>query len=173
MSKNSNSHKGPSRLVGSSLVLLIILADQATKAYFRGTFYEGQRYPVLPYLDFTLVYNKGFAFGLFPQGGALYALIAAIVIIAIFTLWQTFTPTLKIITAILAGGAAGNLIDRVIFGQVTDWIAVQGFSVFNIADATITIAAIGLILVELTRKEKKQNNGTRTKTKTKVIEKQQ
>ena len=142
------------------LAVAIIVLDQVTKYWVQGSFFEGQRLQLLPFFDFTLVYNKGAAFSFLANESGwqrwFFAAIAIGVSIAL-TIWlMTLKSTEKWIAAALVliiGGALGNLYDRMVFGHVIDFIHVHWgenyFPAFNIADSAITMGAIMLIIDSL------------------------
>jgi len=139
--------------------LLIILLDQATKAWVISglTLHEVGRIPVLPpILNFSWVENTGVSFGLFGGGEARWGLaIFSIIVSAGLAWWATKSDRRLLITAIgfVMGGALGNVIDRIRFGYVVDFIDFSGTGVFpwvfNVADSAITIGVILLILDSL------------------------
>jgi signal peptidase II len=134
----------------------VIVADQATKALVLGRFALGERLELASFLNLVLVYNKGAAFSFLSDAAGwqtpllvLFALAAA----GIVTVLIVKKPQEKLLCAGLAlilGGALGNLIDRLRFGQVVDFIDfhVRGYHwpAFNVADSAITIGAALLIL---------------------------
>lgn len=139
----------------------IVVADQVTKLYFDAALQYGERVHVLPFFDFTLLYNPGAAFSLLAEGDGwqrwlftVIALGAAALIVNL--LWRD--PKQKMfcasMTAIL-GGAVGNLIDRLQHGHVIDFLLFYWrdwyFPAFNIADIGITCGAALLILDEVLR----------------------
>lgn len=102
-------------------------------------------------LHFTLVHNTGIAFGLFKNQGVIFIIIS---IIAIFLFsWflysrrqeEDFSKLSILAFSLIIGGAFGNLIDRLQFGFVIDFIDFRVWPVFNIADSAITIGAAILI----------------------------
>ncbi len=139
--------------------LLIILLDQATKAWVISglILHEVGRIPVLPpILNFSWVENTGVSFGLFGGGEARWGLaIFSIIVSAGLAWWATKSDRRLLITAIgfVMGGALGNVIDRIRFGYVVDFIDFSGTGVFpwvfNVADSAITIGVILLILDSL------------------------
>ena len=141
--------------------LLIIVLDQLTKAWIISglSLQEVGRIPVCPpILNFSWVENTGVSFGLFGGGEARWGLaIFSIVVSAGLAWWATQSNRRLLITAIgfVMGGALGNVIDRIRFGYVVDFIDFSGTGVFpwvfNVADSAITIGAICLILDELRR----------------------
>jgi signal peptidase II len=143
------------------IAVVIVVLDQVTKALVRSQFelYEGV--PVVPgFFNLTRVHNTGAAFGMlngldFPFKTAALAVIAA----AALTGLAFFASTLPAVQwlsrvgiALIIGGAAGNLIDRISLGYVTDFVDLywQGwhFWAFNVADAAITIG-VALMVLEM------------------------
>ncbi len=125
--------------------VLLVIVDQVTKFLVRAHIPLGGSAPFIPgFLDFTYVQNTGAAFSVLREHTWLLTLISAAVVLVICWLVVKgfFTGTLGRISAmlILAGGV-GNLIDRAIFGYVTDMIRTlfMDFPVFNVADCCITI----------------------------------
>lgn len=136
---------------------IIVLIDQLTKAYIRATFTgpEGTQMwaPwewMLPYARIVHVNNSGVAFGMFQGGSTVFAVFSAIVSLAIIYYYPQVPDedrVLRISMSLMLAGAVGNLIDRVFNnGVVTDFISVGNFPVFNIADSSITIGVVILII---------------------------
>lgn len=131
----------------------IIIIDQITKAIVRESIPFGGRWmPVdwlAPYFRFVHWENSGAAFGLFQDGGLIFGIMAVIVTIFIIIYYPQI-PTdenwMRVAISMQMGGALGNLIDRILFGPVTDFISVGNFPVFNIADGSITVGVAVLIL---------------------------
>ncbi len=127
------------------LAVLLVIVDQLAKYLVRAHIPLGGSVPFLPgVLDFTYVQNTGAAFSVLREHTWLLTLISAVVVLVICYLVVKgfFTGVLGRISAllILAGGV-GNLIDRAVFGYVTDMIRTlfMDFPVFNVADCCITI----------------------------------
>ena len=102
-----------------------------------------------PYARIVHWYNSGAAFGLFQNGNLIFTILAFIVIGAIFYYYpfvQNEDWTLKLAMGLQLAGAAGNLVDRLMMGKVTDFISIGTFPVFNVADSSITIGVIVLLL---------------------------
>ncbi|MBF0665924.1 MAG: signal peptidase II [Brevundimonas sp.] len=144
-------------LAAYGFALLIIVVDQLTKAWVLqglGLRFEGQSIPVLaPVFHFTLVHNEGVSFGLFGDGSARWMLsIFSIVVAGILGWWALKAERRLLVTAIglIMGGAIGNVIDRIRFGWVVDFLDFSGTGffpwVFNVADSAITIGVVLLIL---------------------------
>lgn len=141
--------------------LAIVVVDQLTKVYFNGNMQYAERWPVLPFFDFTLLYNPGAAFSFLAaeQGWQrwLFTFIAVGAIGLILHLLRRH-PGQALFAASLScilGGAVGNLIDRVWHGHVVDFLLFhwQGwhFPAFNVADMAITCGAVLLIADEILR----------------------
>ena len=146
--------------------LLIIVLDQLTKAWILSLpdvasieqipvgYVFAEVFP--PVLRFTFVQNTGVSFGLFGGGEARWGLtIFSVLVSGALAWWATRADRRLLITAIglVIGGALGNVIDRVRFGYVVDFIDVSGTGVFpwvfNVADSAITIGVVLLILDSL------------------------
>ena len=131
--------------------LLVVTVDQLTKLWIGLNLPLGQSLPAQGFFRITHVHNTGATFGLFPDQSFLFAILAAAVAIfllvfAIFFLWRF--PSLDNIPGRLAlglifGGAMGNLIDRLLFGYVNDFINIGLWpAVFNVADVAIRAGVI-------------------------------
>jgi signal peptidase II len=122
--------------------------DQITKWLIILNFSLGERLTVFqPWLHFTYVTNTGAAFGIFP-GRAWFFVAFSFIIIAGIVFYNCFyRPALnmRITTALITGGAAGNLIDRLFRSEVVDFIDLGWWPVFNVADSAIFCGAAGLL----------------------------
>jgi len=147
------------------VALAIIIVDQATKLYFDQALTYAQRINVLPIFDLTLVYNQGAAFSfLANQPGwqrwffTALGLVAAVIISVILHRTGGRQPRLSLALAMILGGALGNVIDRVAYGHVIDFLLFYWkdwyYPAFNLADVGITCGAILLVLDELLRMRK-------------------
>jgi len=136
---------------------LIVTLDQVSKAYIRATFTGPQGSQMwapwdwlLPYARIVHVTNTGVAFGMFQGVGYIFAGLAALVSLAIIYYFPQVPRedrVLRFSMSMMLAGALGNLIDRVLHnGQVTDFISVGNFPVWNVADASITVGVIILML---------------------------
>ncbi len=139
------------------LTLLCLIADQVTKQWVVGSFDLYESLEVLPIFSLTYVHNLGAAFSfLADQGGWQRWFFTAIAVIAciVFIVWLAKTPKsgtlLSIAFALMLSGALGNLIDRVLFGYVIDFLdfhwSGNHFPAFNIADSMIFIGAALMIV---------------------------
>lgn len=139
--------------------------DQWTKLWVRTNIeFGGQWLPewlswLSPYARIVYWHNSGAAFGIFQNGNLVFTILAFIVIGAILFYYGQVEEedwTLKLAMGLQLGGAAGNLIDRLLMGKVTDFISISVFPVFNIADASISIGVAVLLLgVWLKEREEK------------------
>ncbi len=138
------------------LAALIVAADQASKNWVRQTLqpYESAM-PIAwlePFVTFTHVQNPGAAFGLGQEFGTVFlftAFLAVLLIVFFFRHLAAHSALLRIALGLQLGGAIGNLIDRLLFGAVTDFVNLGWFPVFNVADSAITIGCILLIIFAL------------------------
>lgn len=148
--KNTVPHRRSSRLVSNwSLALIIIAADQASKWLVRMWLAPGQSLPILrSILHLTYVQNTGAAFGLFRGYATVFVLLSVAVAGWIVTelLAQRDAGRLTVFSlSLVLGGAIGNVIDRVRFGYVVDFIDLRVWPVFNIADSAITVGVTLLL----------------------------
>ena len=143
--------------------LAVIILDQATKQFF---WHLGKNFNIIDgILRITLVKNTGAAFGIF-QGGRAFFIVASIVASMLIAYLAARTPREKrgrrLLLGIILGGALGNLIDRVLFGEVIDFIDMgigsHRWPVYNTADIAVTIGAICLVLT-LIRSGKQAHDG--------------
>ncbi|HLE78412.1 MAG TPA: signal peptidase II [bacterium] len=135
----------------------IVLADQAVKALVGRLLPLGDSVPLIPgIVALTHVRNTGIAFGM--AGGVPVAVPGAIALTFLFLLFYnrprwTRPPLARAALALLAGGAVGNLVDRVRVGAVIDYLDVFVWPVFNLADLAVTTGSALLILALIPRRE--------------------
>jgi len=140
---------------GLSLIAaaLLIAFDQWSKSWIRGNLTPGESLPEGGFLRLTYVTNTGAVFGLLANQTVLIIAIsiASLIIILLFLRYLSSATTLSIVAAgLIFGGAIGNLIDRLCFGYVTDFIDIRlwgdfHWPAFNFADAAIVIGIFTLI----------------------------
>ena len=139
-----------------ALAAAVVAADQVTKAIVLGRFALGERLEVTGFFNMVLVYNKGAAFSFLSDaaGWQTPALIVfALVAIGIVGTFIVRSPGRRLLCtglALILGGAAGNLVDRVTAGYVVDFVDLYWsgwhFWAFNVADASITVGVALMIL---------------------------
>ena len=138
------------------LSLLIIVADQATKYLADSLLTWGQPVPLLPSLNFTLLYNKGAAFSFLGDAGGWQRwlfIVLALGVSGVLLAWlrrlNADQTRMALALALILGGAVGNVIDRILLGHVIDFIDVYyadwHWPAFNVADSAIFVGAVLLI----------------------------
>jgi len=158
------------------VVLATVALDQATKAWILGHLRLGQSIPILPgCFDLTLILNPGAAFGLMaglPAGirqplFVVIAIAAAGLIVFYRHRFLRDHPLASAAMALILGGALGNLVDRLRYGMVVDFLDVYlgpyHWPAFNVADSAISVG-VGLMLLDLLlewRRERKAASGER------------
>ena len=134
----------------AALVTLATLgADQAVKAIVRGSISLTEEVDVFPGVHLVHVRNSGVAFSMLSGGGALPLIIGLVAVGALLAFFLTHLrrPLVWLPTGLLLGGAAGNLLDRLRVGSVTDFVKLPHWPAFNLADIAITIGVIALVYV--------------------------
>lgn len=147
----------------------VITVDQLSKAWVRANVPLGGAVEIVPgygqWAQLLHIQNTGAAFGMFKAGGLIFTVVAIVVSAAI--IYYSFRIqgeawALRLILGLQLGGALGNLIDRLTVGTVTDFVsllAVWNAPIFNIADASITIGVVLMVLAMLWSPS--DNNGSR------------
>lgn len=143
------------------LALVALVLDQASKLTILRLFRYGESHPVTDFFNLVLVYNPGAAFSFLASAGGWqrWGFTALGVAAAIFICWmlkrhagqRLFCTAL----ALIMGGALGNVVDRLLYGHVIDFLDVHvgraHWPAFNIADSAITVGAVLLLIDELRR----------------------
>lgn len=134
------------------LTLGVVALDQGTKAWAARTLSVGVSQPLLgDFIRLTRVHNPGGAFGLLPRSTGAFIAVSVVVVVALG--WALFRGRWRGLAraggALLLGGALGNLIDRLRWGYVLDFLELPSFPVFNAADSAIVLGAglLGLSLL--------------------------
>lgn len=149
-------------ILGISVAVLWVIADQLAKAWASSALIGQNTIPVLgQWLRFTYVQNEGVAFGLFAGQKwifIVFSVLAVAFLLLMLKRYQKVHPVFPVALGFIIGGAVGNLIDRIRFGWVVDFIQVDfleaiHFPVFNVADIGVTVgifvlAALLLLLPE-------------------------
>ena len=138
--------------------VIVLAADQFSKWWMLDVFHLPERgtYALLPVLNLTMVWNQGVTFGLFHQDGAagpwILAGVALAIVVALGVWLRRAETTLTAIAlGAIAGGAIGNVLDRLRFGAVVDFlhahVGTWSWYVFNVADAAI-VCGVGALLLD-------------------------
>ena len=146
------------------IILAIFFSDRVTKIYLLNLQEDGTDidFHITSFLNFYLIWNTGIGFGLASmEANIYYHILTSIIVIVniglIFFLIKSKGIYTYLITLII-GGSMGNLFDRIYYYAVPDFIDLHlgnyHWFIFNVADIFITVGIIGLILVELLKKEK-------------------
>lgn len=143
---------------GLLAALLVLVADQASKWWVLEVLRLPERgqVPVLPVLNLTMVWNQGVTFGLFHQSGAWGPWLlagVALAVVAALAVWLKRAESALVAASLgaIGGGAVGNVIDRLRFGAVVDFLHAHAFGwswyVFNVADAAI-VCGVGVLVLD-------------------------
>lgn len=126
----------------------VIFLDQAAKILIQKIFLPGESFPIIKSIfHLTLVLNKGAAFGMFSNLSAFFIFVSIGVIFYIVVYLQKCDAAYDVKTALsfITGGAISNLLDRLRFGYVIDFLDFRIWPVFNFADSAITLSVLYLI----------------------------
>lgn len=139
------------------MISILLWLDIGSKRWMETNLKSGESVTVLPnYLSWELIHNSGVSFGLFSGYTSILIVIQLILILVIVITYWKFEPKpflMQFSFALLISGAIGNLIDRIQFGYVIDFIYFRWWpAIFNIADIEIRIGALVLVFLYLTQK---------------------
>jgi len=144
---------------GLLIATIVCVLDQASKWWvLLDIMSPPDPIEVLPVFNLVLVWNRGVSFGLFAAGDPMakwFLIAVAVVIVVALSVWLRRAQSRLVVSAIglIVGGAAGNVIDRLVHGAVVDFldfhVAAYHWPAFNIADSAITVGAALLILDSL------------------------
>ena len=150
------------------VVLSVFIFDRATKIYLINLQNSGVDidFYISPFLNFYLVWNTGIGFGLIAMDASIYYHILTLIIVIINIALIYFLIKSKAIyaylIALVVGGSLGNLLDRIYYYAVPDFIDLHfgtyHWYIFNVADIFITVGIIGLLFFEFIKKEKISKN---------------
>ncbi len=150
---------GPSRArwaLFTAIAVTVVVADQLTKFWITSTVEPGSGFSVLgTWLNFVYGVNSGILFGMVPQSATAFAIVSLVVIVLIVVYHRRAGRgiVMTVATSLLLGGAIGNLIDRLHYGAVVDWIDMGigrwRFWTYNVADAAITTSILLIFVVAM------------------------
>ena len=150
------------------IILVLFFLDRITKIYLINLQADGTDidFYIYPFLNFYLVWNTGIGFGLASlETNIYYHILTSIIVIINIGLIFLLIRSKKVYTyliALIIGGSLGNLFDRIYYYAVPDFIDLHldnyHWFIFNVADIFITVGIIGLLTVELLKKEKISKN---------------
>ena len=165
----TGARRAPLRL-GCALAFATVLLDQACNFYLLRVIglAEGAQIRILPFLDVSFVWNHGISYGLFQQHSEigrwlLVALALGAIVLIGFWLTHTKSRLMGAALGLIAGGALGNALDRVIYGAVIDFLHLHGGTIpwldfpfsFNLADTAISVGVVLLLLESIIVREGK------------------
>src|ERR687890_1204407 len=145
-----------SLLWAAAIAVAVFFIDQGLKSLVENSMRVGESISLVPgFLDLTYIKNDGGAFGIL--GGSRLLLLAGSTVAVVVVLWLLLSgrPT-RLATVgcgLILGGAAGNLLDRLASGEVTDYVHFSFWYIFNAADAAIVVG-VGLLLLSALRPER-------------------
>lgn len=162
MARNKNAFKSGSGVwLWLGIALMTLLLDQLTKIAVVGAFQLGETLPMTSFFNLVRVHNPGAAFSFLADAGGWQrwfftglGVVAALVMLYLLRMHAGQT-LFCLALSLLLGGAVGNVIDRVLYGHVVDFLdfyyGTWHFPAFNVADSAISVGACLLILDELLR----------------------
>jgi len=138
------------------VIAAIVITDQLTKHWALNRLSGGRTINLVGSLRFNLAFNKGIAFSQATGAGPLIgALGFVIVIVVVSWMRRSARGAAAVAASLIVGGAIGNLVDRLfrgdawLRGAVVDFVDLQWFPIFNVADSAITIGAVTMVLAAL------------------------
>jgi signal peptidase II len=131
------------------VAVAVVAADQISKAIVRADISPAEEHKLILGIKLIHTSNTGVAFSMFSGGGPLVVIVALVALAALvaFFITHIHRRLVWLPTGLLLGGAAGNLIDRIRIGAVTDFIKIPHWPAFNVADICVTVGVIVLIYV--------------------------
>jgi len=132
------------------IVFGVLLLDQITKYLIKTNFAINEPLVLIKnFLSITFTINTGSAFGMLQGFNTIFIFISFIALGVILFYWDKLKIKKdKLLVALITGGILGNLVDRIAYGHVIDFISFSFWPAFNVADSAITIGVIGLIYLE-------------------------
>jgi signal peptidase II len=142
------------------VAILVLVLDQLSKVWVSTSLPEGGWWSPLPGLwrvfRITHITNSGAAFGMFPDQGNFFIVIAVVVALTIL-LYYRYLPTgewlVRLSLGLQLGGAIGNLLDRLRYGHVVDFVDIGFWPIFNVADVSI-VSGVAILAYCLWREDR-------------------
>src|ERR671912_1979713 len=143
-------------LFSLALALVVFILDQGIKSIVEGSMRVGESITLITgFLSLTYIKNDGGAFGIL--GGSQIILLVGSTVAVVVVFWMLLSGRPSTLTmlgcGLILGGAAGNLLDRLSSGEVTDYVHFSFWYIFNAADAAIVVG-VGLLLLSALRPER-------------------
>jgi signal peptidase II len=131
------------------VVVAVLAADQIVKALVNGSLQRGEQRDLVAGIKLVNTRNSGVAFGQLQDGGTIVAVVIAVALVALLVYFARHArqPLMWLPTGMLLGGALGNIVDRVREGAVVDFLKLPHWPAFNVADSSITIGVVILLVV--------------------------
>ncbi|MBO8136549.1 MAG: signal peptidase II [Desulfotomaculum sp.] len=140
--------------------LLVLIIDLAAKYLVQSTMELHQSIPVIKNIfHITYILNPGAAFGILAYKTAFFITVTAVLMLGLAVFYKRImreTILVQVALGMVAGGAAGNLIDRIRYGKVVDFLDFQIWPVFNLADTAIVIG-VGVLVLEVVRRPERED----------------
>lgn len=144
------------------VALILLFLDQLSKYLIKQNMSHTESIPIIKSIfHITYIENTGIAFGLFPRGGSLFTIISLVIISVIIFFERRKLLKLareKFCLGLILGGALGNLIDRLRFGFVVDFLDFRIWPVFNLADSAVCIGGILMAFFLLRKRPGKEKS---------------
>lgn len=142
---------------------ILVILDQYSKYLVIHKLSFGQSIPIIPNaFHLTPISNTGIAFGLFKGNNTILTFSSIVVILILSFFWKRIVPDRlfsgRLAIGFILGGAIGNLIDRIRFKHVIDFLDFRVWPIFNLADSAITVGALMLFLALVWGGEKRNGD---------------
>jgi len=141
------------------LFIFTLLSDQLSKLFIVRNLYMGERINVLPFFDIVRVQNKGVTFGLLS--GTLQPIvfiILSLIVILFLIDYARKNKNYRSFISLIVGGAIGNIIDRIVYGSVVDFLdfhlGMHHWPAFNVADSAIVVGVFILFFISYSEEKK-------------------
>ena len=137
------------------VALTVFIADRVSKGMIEANIASGTEINVVPrLLWFANTHNSGAAFGVLPSAALVFTVFSVVVSGAIiyYVLSKPGNVYRDLMLGLILGGTLGNGYDRLVHGTVTDFLALHWWPIFNVADASVSVGVVGLVLGQLLRR---------------------